>query len=358
MLDIRWFAPNRYCTLPVPRLREAGLQIATSGDAPARIVFAADGVCAVEAWRHAWRHRAPLALYLWDLPPWQVGRGGPNPVIPFRGRLFKVPRPFGAYRERNGYFSRQRFVARHAAAVWVPSSASQQDVGRVFGVAAELVPFCFDSDRFNRGAGWQEPSGVPVILAISRLTPPKNHAAILRAVALLPHPVRVHIIGRGPEGPTLRRIAKRLGLDLRLDDDAWQSDEQVVAAYRAASVVVSLSRFEGFGLTPLEASAMGIPAVASDIPPHREFADRGVELVPLDDDQAAARAIDRVLRGDGGLPRAYRTIPELTIEACAERMLPKLQRLLEIAPLGFEPRFTAPKAAVLPLDEGAPTGES
>jgi hypothetical protein len=98
MLDIRWFAPNRYCTLPVPALRAAGLRIETEGDVPARIAFAADGVCAVEAYRYSWRHRVPLLVYLWDLPPWQVGRGGPNPVIPFRGRLLKVPRPSGCRR--------------------------------------------------------------------------------------------------------------------------------------------------------------------------------------------------------------------------------------------------------------------
>ena len=327
MDDVRWFAPNRFCALPVPRLRAAGLRIATAGNAPARVAFAADGACAVAAYRYAWRHRVPLVVYLWDLPPWQVGVGRPNLVIPFRGRLLKVPRPFGAYAQRNGYFSRQRFVARHAAAVWVPSTNTQQDVKGVFKVDAERVPFCFDSDRFNRAAGWHEPTGVPVVLSISRLTPQKNHAAILRAVALLPHKVRVHIVGGGTEAATLRRIAKKLDVDLTLDE-RWQSDRQIVEAYLGANVLVSLSRFEGFGLTPMEAMAMGIPAIASDVAPHREYADRGVALVSLDDDPGAARAIDGVLRGDGELPRAYRTISELTIDACAERLLAKFQAML------------------------------
>jgi len=327
MTDIRWFAPNRYCALPVPRLIAAGLSIATDGDAPARIAFAADGVCAVEAWHYAWRHQVPLVLYVWDLPPWQVYSGRPNLVIPFRGRLYKVPRPWGGYRERGGYFSRQRFVARRAAAVWVPSTDTKLAVKHVFGVDADRVPFCFDSDRFNRGAGWQEPHGTPTVLAISRLTPQKNHAAIVRAVAQLPHKVRLHVIGRGSEAALLRRIAAKLGVDLVLDE-AWQSDQQIVDAYLGANVVVSLSQFEGLGLTPLEAMAMGIPAVASDIGPHREFADRGVTLVPLSDEAAAARAIDVALRGDGAAPRAYRTASELTIDACAERLLPRFEKLL------------------------------
>jgi glycosyltransferase involved in cell wall biosynthesis len=209
----------------------------------------------------------------------------------------------------------------------VPSTGTLQDVKRIFGIDAEHVPFCFDSDRFNREAAWQEQAGTPVVLSISRLTIQKNHAAILRAVARLPHKVHLQIVGAGPEAATLRRIATKLGVELTLEE-GWQSDRQIVDAYLGASTVVSLSRFEGFGLTPIEAMAMGIPAVASDIPPHREYADRGVALVPLDDDAAAARAIDAALRGDRQIDRAYRTSSELTIEACAARMLPRLGELL------------------------------
>ena len=51
MDHIRWFAPNRYCTLPVAGLVRAGFRIATEGDEPAALAFASDGVSALEAWR-------------------------------------------------------------------------------------------------------------------------------------------------------------------------------------------------------------------------------------------------------------------------------------------------------------------
>jgi len=155
MDDIRWFAPNRFCTLPVNRLREGGLTIATEGDEPARLVVASDGASAIEAQRYAWRHRRRMLVYLWDLPPWQLANGRPNLVVPFRGRILKVPRLWGGYPERNGYYSRLRYVARHAVAVWAPSVNSQQVIQQQFGVSVEHVPFCFDSDRFNRAAGWR-----------------------------------------------------------------------------------------------------------------------------------------------------------------------------------------------------------
>jgi glycosyltransferase involved in cell wall biosynthesis len=111
-------------------------------------------------------------------------------------------------------------------------------------------------------------------------------------------------------------------------EEEWQSDQQVVDAYLRASVVVSASRFEGLGVTPLEGIAMGIPTVASDIPPHREFTAGRARLVPVDDDIALASAIDNSLRFDvaalGDAPR----LPELTIGACAARLLPRFEDLL------------------------------
>ncbi|MES1259506.1 MAG: glycosyltransferase, partial [Gemmatimonadota bacterium] len=305
----------------------AGLRIATEGDEPARLAFAADGVSAVAAWQYARRHRVPLALYLWDLPPWQVGTGRPNPILPVGGRLIKVPRP-GAYRERSGYFSRIRFIAQRAIDIWAPSGQSRTDIQERFSVRVTEVPFCIDSDRFNRAAGWVPPAGPPTVLAISRLVAYKNHAAVLRAAALVTSKPRVHIVGSGPEAPALRHLAGQLGLELRLDE-GWQSDQQILQGYLGAHVVVSASRFEGFGLTPLEATALGIPAVASDIPPHREFAAAGTPLVPLDDDRALAAAIEGAIGVGrlGGIDRVVSPVP-VTMEACVARMIPKFAQLL------------------------------
>ncbi len=44
MADLRWFAPNRYCTLPVPVLRRAGLRIALDGGESARVAVIASDI--------------------------------------------------------------------------------------------------------------------------------------------------------------------------------------------------------------------------------------------------------------------------------------------------------------------------
>jgi glycosyltransferase involved in cell wall biosynthesis len=332
--DVRWFAPNRYCTLPVPTLLAGGVGIALEGDAPARLAVAADGQCAVAAFEYARRHRVPLLLYLWDLPPWRLGRGRPDPVFELGGRIRRIPRPFGRYRERAGYYSRIGFVARRAAEVWCPSAGTVADVRRRFGVAAARVPFCYDSERFTARDGGRGSGGAAAhagltppfsILAVSRLVPHKNLAVVIEAVARLDPRPPVRLIGHGPEAGPLRRLAAARGVPLELDD-RWAPDEAVVAAYRVAGVVVAPSRFEGFGLTPIEAVAMGVPAVASDIPAHREFLGDRVRYFPPDDPAALARELTAALREPSGSPSFG--FPDLTIDACATRFRPGLERLL------------------------------
>lgn len=319
---LRWFAPNRFCALVVPALERSGLVIATDGDLPARLVVGMDGQVAVTAYEHARRHGCPLLLYLWDLPPWRLGAGRPDVIFAWRGRVRRVPRIVGGYRERAGYYSRIRFVARRADAVWAPSTHTRDDLAARFAVDAEVVPYCFDSDRFSP-IEWA-PAVPPRLLSISRLVPHKNHAALLRAAARLePRPV-VRIIGQGPEAGALRRLAAELGVDLQLDTE-WQSDDAVAAAIREATVVVAPSRFEGFGLTPLEGIATGVPVVASDIPPHRQFLGDAVTFFRPEDELSLVVALRMALER-GPAPREVTRA--VTIEAAAARFAAGLAALL------------------------------
>lgn len=325
--DLRWFAPNRYCALPVARLRALGWTIAEDGDAPARLTVAADGACAVDGFAFATRHRTPLALYVWDLPPWRLGDGKPDPVFALGARLVRLPRP-GGYRERAGYYSRIRAVAKRAQAVWCPSQHTLADVTRHFGVHATELPFCYDSDRFVAPAS-RTPNAVPVILSISRLVASKDHATVVRAVARLGLPATVHVIGRGPEAGPLRALAASLGVALRLDD-GWATDEAIVEAYRGADVVACPSHFEGFGLTPMEGLAMGCRVVASDIPTHREFVGDRVGLFPAGDEAAlTTRLVEALAAG----PAAPQPIEALSIAACTHR-LDRALRALHLEPSG------------------------
>jgi len=310
MDDIRWFAPNRFCTLVVPRLRARGLAIALEGDGPARVAIAMDAQVAAAAYAYAARHRCPLIHYLWDLPPWRLGRGRHDWVWHVFGRYLRVPRVGRRYAERPGYYSRLRFVAVHAREVWVPSGHTAASVQERLGIASRQVPFCFDSDRFTP-APMARTGG---LLSVSHLTPHKNHAAVIRAAARLAPKSSVRIIGRGPERAALERLAATLGVPCTFASDLTEAE--MVTAYRTAEVVVCPSSFEGFGLTPMEAIATATPVVASDIPPHREFLGTAPRFFSLADDDSLVAAIAAARASP---PPARDVLSGVTIEAAAER---------------------------------------
>jgi glycosyltransferase involved in cell wall biosynthesis len=319
--DIRWFAPNPYTSLLVPELRRRGLSITLEGDEPARLTLSMSGKTAELAWRHARRRGSPLVLYVWDLPPGATGTGSPDPVWWLGGRFFRLPRPFGGYGRQRGHYSRLHFVTAGADEVWVPSEMTGATVRSRFKVESRRVPYCYDSERFRPASlSRDEP---PTLLTVSRLRAHKNHAATVRAAARLGPKVQVRLIGRGPEYESLERLARSLGVRCRIDTQA--DDAEVTDAYHRARVVVCPSRFEGFGLTPVEGIASGTPVVASDIPPHREFVATAARFFPQDDDEALVASVAAAL--DDPAPDAP-VVQELTIPAAADRFLALLRPLL------------------------------
>lgn len=321
MNDIRWFAPNHYTAMIVPELRRRGLTVALEGAEPARLALSMSGTRAEEAWRYARRRSCPLVVYLWDLPPRATGSGSFDPVWSIGGRLLHLPRPAGGFGRRRGYYSRLRYIAARADEVWVPSDMTQSLVRSRFGLESRRVPYCYDSERFRPGS-WPRVDP-PTLLTVSRLEAHKNQAATIRAAARVGKEVQVRLIGRGPERASLERLARSLGVNCHIDTEA--DDAEVADAYRRARVAVCPSRFEGFGLTPLEAIASGTPVVASDIPPHREFVSSAARFFPLDDDEALVTSVVAAL-GDPA-PDAP-LVQELTIPAAADRVMALLRPLL------------------------------
>ncbi len=91
-------------------------------------------------------------------------------------------------------------------------------------------------------------------LVVSRLLPYKNVDVVIEAVRGTSR--RLVVVGRGPEEARLRAT---LPDNVRLLGGL--SDAQLRAVYAGAAVLVAASH-EDFGLTPLEAAAFGVPAVA------------------------------------------------------------------------------------------------
>jgi glycosyltransferase involved in cell wall biosynthesis len=134
------------------------------------------------------------------------------------------------------------------------------------------------------------------ISSVARFEPPKDHATLLVALAALrTRAWSLDLIGDGPAEARMHRLAERLGVAGRVNFRGYQSDPEPVLA--AAHIFVLASRSEAFPRSVLEAMRAGLPVVASDVGGVREAVEHGNTgiLVPPEDPQALAAAIDRLL---------------------------------------------------------------
>ena len=126
---------------------------------------------------------------------------------------------------------------------------------------------------------------------------------------LLPSRPRAQIVLTGRITPDNRAFAddlqsriKAAGLEHRirfLGELPW---EQVIAHYQALDLFAAPARWEGFGLTPLEAAACAVPTVAARVGAYEALIRDGQtgSLVPKDDAPALTAALARWLDDDAG----------------------------------------------------------
>jgi glycosyltransferase involved in cell wall biosynthesis len=152
-----------------------------------------------------------------------------------------------------------------------------------------------------RAAANDGPPSAPSILTVSRLVPYKRVDLVIRAFALLAerHPdLRLRIIGQGPEAGTLDALARELGISDRVDFMGYvPSHDDVIKEIASSSVFVSASEIEGFGITVIEAAAVDVPFVITDMPVFRETTRNGIGglLFRKGDATDLAEKIDRTL---------------------------------------------------------------
>jgi glycosyltransferase involved in cell wall biosynthesis len=144
------------------------------------------------------------------------------------------------------------------------------------------------------------------LLHVGRLAPTKDHATLLRAVALTRahHPnVRLWMIGDGPLEASLRKLSEELGLKECVTFFGEQAD--VSPFLLAADLFVISSVTEGLPVSLLEAMSVGLPAVVTDVGGMAEIArlSGAVTLVPSSDPQGMAAALSDAIARRQELPK-------------------------------------------------------
>ncbi len=197
-----------------------------------------------------------------------------DPWIPYGGAWERFQRP---------YLAPLRHALRRLA--MRRSASSLRGLLTISRRSAELIEACLGIERRRIQI---QPPGVDQaffqqtrrddthhlrVLTVSRLsshTPRQNIDVVLQAVApLAPRfPIHYTVVGDGDDLPRLQGLARQLGLDSQVHFRGAVDKQQLLACYAAADLFVLAAKasekdVEGFGIVYLEASASGVPVIAS-----------------------------------------------------------------------------------------------
>lgn len=154
--------------------------------------------------------------------------------------------------------------------VVVPSEGSADDLRQHFGVhSVRAIPHGLPLERIAELAkcAVHDLPPKPYLVACGRLSPEKDYPTLLEAYArarrsgLVEH---LAIVGDGQMRAELEALGDRLGVTDRVHFLGHRDNPYPYLA--GARGFVLSSRFEGFGLSLVEAMALGVPVIAADCP--------------------------------------------------------------------------------------------
>ncbi len=200
-----------------------------------------------------------------------------------------------------------------ADAICVSCTEEERQFLRLYGQPAgkiEIIApgvehaFFAPGDRAGARNALGLPLDSPVLLFVGRIQPLKGPDVAVRALAELNRPDALLLIVGGASGleggmemQHLQSLISELGVEGQVRFVEPQPHHILSTYYRAADVVLVPSRSESFGLVALEASACGIPVVASGVGGLLTLVDHGSTgfLVPERDPSLYAQHIAEIL---------------------------------------------------------------
>jgi glycosyltransferase involved in cell wall biosynthesis len=235
------------------------------------------------------------------------------------------PRDFSAYERLWHRLARLRRLAERARFVITDTEVVRGQLLDEWGLPPERVRTIPPGP--GRATGAMDAGGDRHVLAVGAIEPRKLPMVLVRAHELArSRGLRAGLVlaGDGPLGDEVEAAGATV---LRRPTDA-----DLDAAYADALCLACVSREEGFGFTPLEALAAGVPPVVSELPVFRETLGDAALLVPAGDVEALADALLRLEREPelrGRIVEAGRTrLREFSWERAARETLAVFEEAL------------------------------
>ena len=195
-----------------------------------------------------------------------------------------------------------RWSARAAARIVTVSEFSANEIRRFLDVAPaklDVIPHGLSAPALVAGGGTR-PAREPLALFVGSIFNRRHVPDLVRAFARVARDhddARLVIAGENRSFPREdpAAIAAELGIADRVLVRSYVTDAELGSLYLRARAFVFLSEYEGFGLTPIEALAHGVPAIVCDTPVAREVCGDAVEYVSCGAVGDVAEALERLL---------------------------------------------------------------
>lgn len=229
---------------------------------------------------------------------------------------------------------------------------------------AVVLPTALDFEAVSRSArnhdGLQDP---PLVVTAARLAPEKGLDLLVRASAAVRERGWAHrtvIYGEGSARSDLETLIASLGAEDLVTLAGHVPDP--IPLISEADLFCLPSLREGFPVSLLEAMAVGLPVIASDLPGCVLALDDGKygEIVPRNSVDALTDALERHLKDPSTLQRRAQTAPtrarEWDVRPTALRALVYLRRLTQGLPVTDQTvigsRVLETQRATAPIDTG------
>ncbi len=241
------------------------------------------------------------------------------------------------FRAREGLRRRwlTRRTAEAASVIFTDSEFSRREIETRLNVAPSRIRVV-PPGVSPRATPPAEITREPLILYVGSLFNRRRLPDLIAAFALLSErvpPARLVIVGDDRTWPRqdLATIAASHGMAEKVTLLNYVPDDELARLYARASVFAFLSEYEGFGLTPLEALAAGVPIVVLDTAIAHEIYGDAAAFVPRDDVPATAAALRGFLgdphRAADLLTRAPAVLARYSWDKAADRTLEHVERI-------------------------------
>ncbi|HXW51289.1 MAG TPA: glycosyltransferase family 1 protein [Candidatus Acidoferrales bacterium] len=255
-----------------------------------------------------WRFDRRLVWDQWSAP--RLARRARPDVTHFTGGTLSVAPPHpcvltvhdlawlaGAVRGR--FYSRfyfagvQRALARKADRIVADTETARAEISSRLGKSVDAIAVAgagVDDVWFTIERSAVDPA---YVLAVGTVEARKDLETAVRAIARLPG---IRLVSAGMHTAYAQAVldaAARAGVADRVTLLGYVSPEQLRSLYAGATALVFPSRYEGFGLPPLQALAARVPVVAADIPVLREVLGDCAFFAARGQDEEFADAIKR-----------------------------------------------------------------